>query len=86
MDLKKCQIFTPIDTVKYMLDKLGYNKGVFGKTIIDNSCGNGNFLVEILRRFLLDAKRKQISKKEIKSCCTNAQKERPTGVGLFLVY
>lgn len=66
MDLKKCQIFTPIDTVRYMLDKVGYNKGIFGKKIIDNSCGNGNFLVEILRRFLQDAKRKKISKKEIK--------------------
>ena len=42
MDLKKCQIFTPIDTVRYMLDKVGYNKGIFGKKIIDNSCGNGS--------------------------------------------
>ena len=67
MDLKKCQIFTPIDTVRYMLDKMGYNKGIFGKKIIDNSCGNGNFLVEILRRFLQDAKRKKITKKDIKS-------------------
>lgn len=67
MDLKKCQIFTPTEIVSLMLDKVGYNKGIFGKKIIDNSCGNGNFLVEILRRFLQEAKRKKISKQEIKS-------------------
>ena len=66
MDLKKCQIFTPTEIVNLMLDKVGYNKGIFGKKIIDNSCGNGNFLVEILRRFLQEAKRKKVSKKDIK--------------------
>lgn len=66
MDLKKCQIFTPTEIVNLMLDKVGYNKGIFGKKIIDNSCGNGNFLVEILRRFFQEAKRKKVSKKDIK--------------------
>ena len=61
MDLKKCQIFTPTEIVNLMLDKVGYNKRIFGKKIIDNSCGNGNFLVEILRRFLQEAKRKKVS-------------------------
>lgn len=66
MNLKKCQIFTPTEIVNLMLDKVGYNKGIFGKKIIDNSCGNGNFLIEILRRFLQEAKAKRVSKKDIK--------------------
>lgn len=66
MQLKKCQIFTPPKIVSFMLDSIGYKKNIFGKKIIDNSCGNGSFLVEILQRFLQDAKRKRVSRKEIK--------------------
>jgi adenine-specific DNA-methyltransferase len=35
-----------------MLDNVGFNNkcGIDGKHIIDNSCGNGNFLVEIVKR------------------------------------
>ena len=66
MDLKKCQIFTPKDTVKYMLDQIEYRDNIFNKKIIDNSCGTGNFLVEIARRFILDGISQQKSKKTIK--------------------
>ena len=57
MDLSKCQIFTPSHIVKYMLDKIDYTSNVFGKKIIDNSCGTGNILVEVVERFILDAKK-----------------------------
>ena len=66
MDLKKCQIFTPKDTVKYMLDQIEYRDNIFNKKIIDNSCGTGNFLAEIARRFILDGISQQKSKKTIK--------------------
>lgn len=66
MDLKKCQIFTPQDTVKYMLDQIEYHDNIFNKKIIDNSCGTGNFLVEIARRFILDGISQQKSKITIK--------------------
>lgn len=66
MELECCQIFTPTDTVNYMLNMLGYDEDIFGKTVIDNSCGNGNFLVEIVHRFILDGKRKRASSKIIK--------------------
>lgn len=67
MELKNCQIFTPIETVKMMLDLIDYQSNVFGKTIIDNSCGYGNFLVEIARRFITDAISNNISKRRIKN-------------------
>ena len=48
MNLKKCQIFTPKKTVAYMLDQIGYTEQVFGKRIVDNSCGNGQILIEVV--------------------------------------
>ncbi len=66
MDLSKCQIFTPTDTVKYMLDRIDYIDNIFGKHIIDNSCGTGNILVEVVERFIADAKKTRKRKAKIK--------------------
>lgn len=46
------RIYTPSKVVNFMLDNVGFNNkcGIDGKHIIDNSCGNGNFLVEIVKR------------------------------------
>lgn len=72
MDLSRCQIFTPANTVRYMLDKIDYNNNIFGKRIIDNSCGPGNILIEVVERFITDGKktRKKTStiKKGLESC------------------
>ncbi len=72
MNLSKCQIFTPPDIVKYMLDKIEYTENIYGKRIVDNSCGSGNILVEVVQRFIADAKkqkkRKAIIKKGLESC------------------
>lgn len=65
MDLKKCQIFTPQKTVLEILDLIEYKEGIFGKKIIDNSCGTGNFLVEVVRRFIIDAINNNISNRKI---------------------
>lgn len=54
MNLKKCQIFTPNNTVVFMLDQIGYLDQVFGKRIVDNSCGDGQILIEVVKRFILD--------------------------------
>lgn len=71
MNLKDCQVFTPKETVIYMLDLLDYRENIFEKTIIDNSCGNGNFLVEIVRRFIIDANKQNIDKRKIKNSLEN---------------
>mgnify|MGYP004568160337 CR=1 FL=1 len=46
------QIYTPSKVVNFILDEVGFNKRdlITDKHIIDNSCGNGNFLVEIVKR------------------------------------
>lgn len=41
--IKKCQIFTPDDIVDGMLNHLGYSDHLYGKTVLESSCGNGQF-------------------------------------------
>ena len=46
------QVFTPSWMVNLMLDKLQYSgNGILQKHIIDNSCGKGAFLTEIVDRY-----------------------------------
>ena len=45
---KKCQVFTPNDYVKELLDSVGYIDNLYGKKILENSCGDGNILVEVV--------------------------------------
>lgn len=63
----KCQIFTPDDIVKDMLDYLGYSENLYGITILENSCGNGQFLKEIVIRYIKDCKRRGLSRTKIKN-------------------
>lgn len=50
------QIFTPDKYVEEMLDRIGYVKNLTGKTVLENSCGQGNILVPIVKRYIKDAK------------------------------
>lgn len=47
------RVYTPNYLVNLILDSTGYNSyaNVIGKHIIDNSCGDGAFLVEIVKRY-----------------------------------
>lgn len=64
---EKCQIFTPDDIVKDMLDHLGYSEDLYGKTILENSCGNGQFLKEIVRRYIEDSIKRGLTRAKIKN-------------------
>ena len=64
---EKCQTFTPDDIVKTMLDHVGYIDSLYGKTILENSCGNGQFLKEIVKRYINDCKQKGLSRTKIKN-------------------
>ncbi len=45
------EVFTPLELCNEMLDKLPIEVWTdVTKTFLDNSCGNGNFLVEIYKR------------------------------------
>lgn len=57
------EVFTSEREVRSMLDLVGYSSDNIGSTLLEPSCGNGNFLVAILRRKLQTVKakyRKQI--------------------------
>lgn len=48
-------VYTPDWIVQEILNLLDYNHQIYNKKIIDPACGNGAFLQEIIRRFILDA-------------------------------
>ncbi len=51
------QVFTPPFIVSAMLDYCGYHgKGILGKHVIDNSCGDGAFLRDVVRRYITAAR------------------------------
>lgn len=64
---EKCQIFTPDDIVKSMLNHLGYSDHLYGKTILESSCGNGQFLKEIVIRYIKDCESRGLSRTKIKN-------------------
>ncbi|HRZ19966.1 MAG TPA: N-6 DNA methylase, partial [Methanofastidiosum sp.] len=56
------QVFTPKHLVNDILDAAGYTNGnILNKHVIDNSCGDGAFLTEIVRRYISEFKRKNFS-------------------------
>lgn len=63
---KKCQVFTPENYVKELLDSVGYTKHLYGKKILENSCGDGNILVAVVQRYIDDCIINGLSKTIIK--------------------
>lgn len=53
------QVYTPINVVKDILKLVNYHgEIILNKHIIDNSCGNGAFLCEIVKRYIKEYKHK----------------------------
>ena len=60
-----CQIPTPAEYVNQMLDYIEYSKNLYGKKVLENSCGQGNILLQIVRRYIESAKEENYSLHEI---------------------
>lgn len=60
-----CQISTPRNYVTQMLNFINYTHNVFGKRVLENSCGKGNILLEIVKRYIIDARNNDISDEQI---------------------
>ena len=60
------QIPTPPKYVNLMLDEVGYQEQLLGKTFIDNSCGDGNILVEAVKRYISASKKEGYTREAIK--------------------
>lgn len=61
---EKCQIFTPAEIVTQMLDLANYRNELVGKTILENCCGDGQFLSQIIERYIADANQNGLSAEE----------------------
>lgn len=62
---KKCHVFTPIHIVKKMLDEIGYIDDLYGKSFLENSCGDGQILCEAVKRYIIDCKKHGLSDETI---------------------
>ena len=62
---KNCMVYTPNNVVKKMLDILGYTQNLYGKKILENSCGEGQFLMEIVSRYIEDCQQNGYSETQI---------------------
>lgn len=62
-----CQVPTPTKYVDELLDCIGYTHNLFGKTVLENSCGEGNILKNIVKRYINSSLKEGYSKKQI-SC------------------
>lgn len=47
-----CKVFTPNEYVIELLDAIKYKKNLYGKRVLENSCGDGCILTEIVRRYI----------------------------------
>ena len=62
-----CKIFTPQDVVVNMMDILGYKENLYGRKILENSCGDGRFLIEIVKRYIKDCRLNGYNDDEIRN-------------------
>lgn len=62
---KKCQIFTPSQIALHMLDLVGYTHELRGKCVLENSCGDGAFLVPIVERYISESLEQGVLKADI---------------------
>lgn len=65
-DIYSCQIFSPPEMVETLLDSVGYTHRLHGKKILENSFGDGNILSGIIKRYISDCKKQNLSLEEIK--------------------
>ena len=51
------EFYTPQPVVDYIMDGVGYDRGVSNERLIDPACGSGTFLVDAVERYLEDVER-----------------------------
>ncbi|NFE75391.1 SAM-dependent methyltransferase [Clostridium botulinum] len=62
----RCQQFTPENISNDMLNIIDYNENLYGKKVLENSCGEGNIIKLVVERYILDGLRKGYSSARIK--------------------
>lgn len=64
---ENCKIYTPDNWVGTLLDEVGYKTDLFGKRVLENSCGSGNILRRIVERYIVDAEAHGYSAEQIRA-------------------
>ena len=62
----KCQVFTPDEICEKMLDLATYKDNLYGKKVLENSCGDGHVLSKIVTRYILDCLKHKKNNEEIR--------------------
>ena len=70
-NLDRCQIFTPKEKVNKLLNIINYKKDLYGKKFLENSCGNGAVLKEVVFRYINDCLKKNFSLDKIRQGLEN---------------
>ena len=65
-NIERCQIFTSPTVVSKLLDVVGYSDDILDKKIIENSCGDGSILLEVVRRYIVNGLKNKLNIDEIK--------------------
>lgn len=65
--ISKVQVPTPERIVNQVLDYAGYTNELYGKTVLENSCGEGNFLAQIVERYIYDCEINDLSREDTKA-------------------
>jgi hypothetical protein len=74
------EFYTPQPVIDYIMDGVGYERGVSNERLIDPACGSGTFLVEAVERYLADVENYEDDpdwEEQLRDLCT-----RPRIVGL----
>ena len=74
------EFYTPQPVIDYIMDGVGYERGVSNERLIDPACGSGTFLVEAVERYLADVENFEDDpdwEEHLRDLCT-----RPRIVGL----
>ncbi|MDZ5813283.1 N-6 DNA methylase, partial [Halorubrum sp. AD140] len=74
------EFYTPQPVIDYIMDGVGYERGVSNERLIDPACGSGTFLVDAVERYVADVERYEENpdwKDHLQDLCT-----RPRVVGL----
>jgi type I restriction-modification system DNA methylase subunit len=64
-------VYTPEWVVDLILDDIDYKNNIYDKKIIDPSCGEGNFLIIVVERFLDDCIKNNLSSDKIREALQN---------------
>lgn len=64
---ENCKIYTPDNWVGILLDEVGYKTDLFGKRVLENSCGAGNILRRIVERYIADSFAQGYTTEQIKN-------------------